>query len=230
MILGVLTALAMPARADDSSEYAEYPFQDYFNRFLKGRDPSLDRDIDTANELAASMPTDDHFNIMQRLSQITQIGSTGEVFNTRWKKVANPLIVRFFHDIGYKQTPYPGDCTPWCAATVSWCLRRAGRPIPRDPASSQSFLHFGRRVNSPKSGDLCVFTDIGRPSNGHIGLYVSSNPDSLMILGGNQTGDSITNCGPGYRKSKITVTEIPINPSKDRAVGIHYLSAIVRPS
>jgi uncharacterized protein (TIGR02594 family) len=223
------TLLASPSRADDRLDYREYSFTDYFSPRLRGRYPVKQEDIDAANRLAASMPSGDGFATMQALSQITEVGSTGELFNMRWKAFANPLIVRFFHDIGYKKTPYPGDCTPWCAATVSWCLRRAGKSLPPDPASSQSYLGYGRPVSDPQPGDICVFTDVGDRVHGHVGFFASRSGDVLNVLGGNQLGESETNCGTGYRKSKIGIAQIPINPNKDRRVGFHYLAAYVRP-
>jgi uncharacterized protein (TIGR02594 family) len=196
----------------------------------RGGSPALAKDIETANRIAVSMPRDKALEIMQRLSEIRQVGTTGELFNTRWKTIANPLIVRFFHDIGYKKTRYPGDCTPWCAATASWCLQRAGLPIPANPASSQGFLNYGNRVDNPKPGDICVFSDIDDFSVGHVGYFVSKDGDLLSVLGGNQSGDSVTNCGPGYRKSKIAVATLPVNAQRDRSVGVHFLAAYVRPT
>jgi uncharacterized protein (TIGR02594 family) len=222
--------LAMPSKADNRLEYLEYPFRDYFSPQLRGRNPSRATDIEAANRIATSMPKSDHFEIMQRLSKIEEAGSTDELFNARWKTFANPLIVRFFHDIGYKKTPYPGDCTPWCAATTSWCLQRAGLSIPADPASSQSFLRYGTRVSDPRPGDLCVFTDVNDKAHGHVGMFVSTDGASLKVLGGNQSGQSVSNCGPGYRQSKIDIAEIPINSRKERSAGIHYLAAYVRPA
>ncbi|WP_316195618.1 MULTISPECIES: CHAP domain-containing protein [unclassified Bradyrhizobium] len=229
--LAALGASLLPTSAafpDDRLEYRDYSFSDYYA--VKGAFPSLQKDIDAADQIVRRLPTDNYFSIMQSLSEITEVGSTGELFNMRWKQVANPLIVRFFHDIGYAKTPYPGDCTSWCAATLSWCLKHAGLKIPKDPASSQSYLSYGRRITDPAPGDICVFTDVGDKAHGHVGLLVSRSGAVLRILGGNQTGDSATNCGPGYLKSKIDVTEIPINPQKKRSVGIHYLSAYVRPA
>ncbi len=229
-VMGAAALLATPSKADSRLEYREYSFSDYFSPSLRGRDPSRAPDIEAASRIATSMPKNDHLQIMQALSQITEVGSTGESFNARWKKFANPLIVRFFHDIGYRKTPYPGDCTPWCAATTSWCLRRAGLSIPSDPASSQSFLHYGKRVSDPRPGDLCVFTDINDRAHGHVGMFVALNGDSVSVLGGNQSGESQTNCGPGYRQSKIAIAEIPVNSKRERSVGIHYLAAYVRPA
>lgn len=230
-MIGALSFASTIALAEDSNtEYREYPFQDYFSRFLRGKDPSVAQDVKEAEAIAAMMPKDNPYHIMEELSKIFEKGSTGEVFNARWKRIANPLIVLFFHDIGYKKTPYPGDCTPWCAATVSWCLQRAGKKIAKDPASSQSYLKYGLPVSKPQIGDLCVFTDVGNPSNGHVGFFVSATEDSVKIIGGNQSGQSTTNCGPGYRQSVVNVTELPINKKRDRSVGVHYLATIRRPA
>jgi uncharacterized protein (TIGR02594 family) len=228
-VIGAATLITTPSKADNRLEYLDYPFRDYFSPRLRGRDPSRTPDIEAAKRIAASMPKNDHFQIMKSLSQIAESGSTGELFNARWKKFANPLIVLFFHDIGYKKTPYPGDCTPWCAATTSWCLQRAGFSIPSDGASSQSFLQYGKRVTDPRPGDLCVFTDVNDKAHGHVGMFISTDGNILKVLGGNQSGQSTTNCGPGYRQSKIAIAEIPINAKRKRSVGIHYLAAYVRP-
>lgn len=216
------------ALSDDRLEYKNYSFLDYYS--AKGTLPSLQKDIDAANQIVRSLPTDNYYSIMKRLSEISEVGSTGELFNMRWKQFANPLIVRFFHELGYARTPYPGDCTSWCAATLSWCLMHAGLKIPKAPASSQSYLSYGTRVSNPTAGDICVFTDVGDRAHGHVALFDSRAGDALKVLGANQTGVSATNCGPGYLKSKIDVTEIPINPRRKRSVGIHYLSAYVRPT
>src|SRR6185295_12892618 len=114
--LGASLFAADVSWADDRLQYTDYDYFDYFVQ--RGQNPSLQKDIDAANRIVDSLPTDNYFSIMQRLSRLAQVGSTGEPFNTRWKTFANPLIVRFFHDIGYARTLYPGDCTPWCAAAV----------------------------------------------------------------------------------------------------------------
>ncbi len=229
LLTGALAFSATGALADDRLDYVEYPFVDYFSIKTRGLSQSASPDIAAAIRIASSMPTDNHFNVMERLSRITETGSTGEVFNSRWRKIANPLIILFFHQIGYRNTQLPGDCTPWCAATVAWCLQRAGLSIPSNPVSARSYLRYGNEVTDPRPGDLCIFTGVNDASTGHLGLYVSRVGDKLRVLGGNQTGQSATNCGPGFRQSKICITEIPINEDRSPSVGIHYLSAYVRP-
>jgi hypothetical protein len=104
------------AKADTS--YLEYNYVDLYSLLhVRGKFDPPQEDIMTALELAKQMPTKDHFAIMKALAAITTKGTTGEYVNERSKSVANPLIVKFFHDVGYAKTPYPGDCTPWSAAT-----------------------------------------------------------------------------------------------------------------
>jgi uncharacterized protein (TIGR02594 family) len=212
--------------------YLEYDYVDLYSPLhVLGKFDPPDEDVAPALDLAKQMPTTNHFAIMQALAAITTKGTTGEYFNERWKRIGNPLIIKFFHDVGYAKTPYPGDCTPWCAATVSWCLQRSGLKIPSDPASSQGFLSYGRPVTSPSVGDLCVFTDIDDNAHGHVGLFVSSpSPGFVEVLGGNQCGSSLTNCGPGFRQSKVTPMPRAINKAKELKVSSQFLAAYVRPT
>jgi hypothetical protein len=133
------TILSPPALfAKTNPSYAEYDFVDIYNPpFVRGGGNPSEQDVQQALLLAKSMPTKNSLTIMKALAAIKTKGTTGEYFNARWRQVANPLIVKFFHDIGFAKTPYPGDCTPWCAATVSWCLQRSGLKLPDDPASSE---------------------------------------------------------------------------------------------
>lgn len=130
-LTGALAFAATGAWADDDQEeYIDYPLDEFArpSHHTRGLTPSTPPDKRIAERIATSMPTDSHFAVMERLSQITETGSTGEVFNSRWKRVANPLIVQFFQETGCREIRPGGDCTPWCGATVAWCLKRAGLP------------------------------------------------------------------------------------------------------
>lgn len=230
------TLNASAATSTGDPEYKEYPFIDYYSSSPNipfGVGAASQSDIDAAKILARSMGRASPLEVMQNLASITKRGSTGELFNARWAAVGNPLIVLFFHEIGYVKTPYPGDCTPWCAATVAWCLKTCGYSVPPDPASSQSYLRYGTEVplSQIREGDLCVFTDLGDRAHGHIAFYLLGAPlGQVMCLGGNQEGKSATNCGIGYRQSKIKATPMTINPRRDRSVYFRYLASVRRPA
>ena len=224
---GGLLVFVSPALAQDSS-YIELPYLDVIVG-RRGPGAPVPADVDAANAIANAMPRDDHFAVMRKLAAITRTGSTGERFNYRWKRVANPLIIRFFHDIGYSSRSYPNDCTPWCGATTAWCLKRTGHALPRDPASSQSYLNYGQRTANPVPGDICVFTDVGDAAHGHVGLFVSQTADTIRIIGGNQLGVDRTGCGPGFRASRIDYMDLPKNAQRDRKIDVHYFHAFVKP-
>ncbi len=198
-------------------------------------------DVIHANLIADSMPRSDPYAIMLALSMLKDRSvpkkgqKRGELFIARWVTYGNPLLIRFFTDIGYKATSDPGDCTSWCAASVSWCLKRAGINLPDNPASSQSFLDYGEAVELSKArkGDLCVFTDIAKRGYGHVGFYnpdFKVTPDHVAILGGNQASDGATNCAAGYGTSRITTVSQPINGKRKTRTAGKYLAQVRRPA
>jgi hypothetical protein len=242
-ILGAAVALAPGlVSAQDADGYIDFEFKDIFDT-TKGTAPDIDPNdlVKVGIHVANGTKVKDHVAVMEYLASIATDpklgdiakGTDGEYFNARWKKKANPLIVKFFHDIGYKKTPMPGDCTAWCAATVSWALRQAGKPIPPDPASSQSFLNYGHKLGAnekPKRGDICVFTHIDDASHGHVGLWHgTAGAGSLKLLAGNQHGVGTTNCKVGYPQSRIDELPYLMNKAKDPKVSGLFLNAIVRP-
>lgn len=153
-----------------------------------------------------------------------------EAFNSRWEYYGNPVIVRFFHDVGYQDDKYPdSDCTPWYAAALSWALKRCGQSIPENPVSSQSFLGFGQVVTAPEPGDVSVFTNIISPGHGHVGLYLRGDASTIEVLGGNRADPNAaaTDCGPNYPRSKIFARTFFRNPGHTTAVSDLYLHSIV---
>jgi uncharacterized protein (TIGR02594 family) len=222
------------ARTAPDASYKEYDYYDIFDDptlTARGTGTPLEQDMDAAVRIADALPMDDPYAAMLALSKLTEKGTTGELFNSRWQSVANPLIVKFFHELKYNKTPYPGDCTPWCAATLSWCLQRAKYSIPHVPASSQSFSSYGTPVDEPKQGDICVFGDVGDGAHGHVAFFVQdAGNDLIEILGANQGGGAPTNCGPGYRQSKVSKTHMPRNKARDPKISVLYLEGYVRPA
>jgi len=242
-MFGVSTLIVTPAFAFEQTRAdVEDDFKRQFKHMdfgMRGPGNPLPADIEVANLIVSGdyLPHDDPFEIMKKLSELGTPenlrkfkSTTGQPFNQRWPNAANPLLIRFFQDIGYANPPYRGDCTPWCAATIAWCLHRAGYKIPADPASSQAFKSYGNEVTTPEHGDLCVFGDIGDPAHGHIGFFNGMASTAVVnVLGGNQGGSLPTKCAAGYPQSKIASVAIPLNLAKDRKVGYHYLIKYVRP-
>ena len=186
-------------------------------------------DEQRAQQILNGLPQHSYYEIMLRLAEISTKGSTGENFNARWRSARNPLIAKLFQDVGYSDPVYD-NCAPWCAVALAWCLQRDGRPLPSNPVASQSYLHYGTPVETPRLGDICIFTDVEDASIGHVGLFVGfAGADKVTVLGGNQKGDVDTRCGPGFLNSYITFEDVEINRSRRLTDNGLYLRQIRRP-
>ena len=186
-------------------------------------------DEQRAQQLLNALPQRGYYEIMLSLAAISTKGSTGESFNARWRSARNPLIAKLFQDVGYSDPIYD-SCAPWCAVALAWCLQRDGRLLPSNPIASQSYLHYGTPVETPRLGDICIFTDVDDASIGHVGLFVGfSGGDKVTVLGGNQKGDVDTRCGPGFLNSYITFEDVEINRARRMTDNGLYLRQIRRP-
>lgn len=231
-LAGLASAAASPALAQTTEALTFEDFQGFVSDVSvlgKLPDPSKE-DVIKASQILSHLPTSDAYSIMTALSEVKERGSTGELFIARWKKYGNPLLIQMFRDIGYTHTPDPGDCTSWCAASLAWCLKRSGKNIPENPASSQSFKDYGSPIQlaEARTGDICVFTNISDSSHGHVGFYSGSNTSKIMLLGGNQASSGATNCSKGYGQSRIETTSHYINPKKNKKLSHQFLSHICR--
>jgi len=70
---------------------------------------------------------------------------------------------------------------PWCAGFISYCLKQAGFDIPYY-LQAKSFLKVGKRVNTPKAGDLIIFS---RKGGGHIGIIEQVKDNKIITIEGN---------------------------------------------
>lgn len=74
-----------------------------------------------------------------------------------------------------------GQAVPWCAAFVSWTLKKAGKNSPY-LLSAKNYLKVGKRVTRPQVGDLIVFN---RKAGGHIGIIESISEEKITTIEGN---------------------------------------------
>jgi uncharacterized protein (TIGR02594 family) len=70
---------------------------------------------------------------------------------------------------------------PWCAGFVSYCLLKSGYKLPYT-FRSRTFLDYGKKVSSPKPGDLAVFA---RGKGGHAGIVESCAGNKVIVIEGN---------------------------------------------
>ena len=98
----------------------------------------------------------------------------------------NPRIVEYHQATSLRATD---DETPWCAAFVNWCLKKAGYRG-TNSAAARSFLSWGTKITKPQAGAIVVFSR-GAPPAGHVAFYLSHTADAVSVLGGNQ-GDRVS--------------------------------------
>lgn len=99
------------------------------------------------------------------------------------------------------------DEEAWCAAFVSFILE-ALKLKSTDSAWSRSYEKWGRKLEKPELGCICVFTrpEAG-PSKGHVAFFVSEDKDKVYVLGGNQS-NKVTIAG--YPKDRLLAYRSPI--------------------
>jgi len=73
---------------------------------------------------------------------------------------------------------------PWCAGFVSYCIKKSGAHVPYT-LRAKDFLTLGKKVTTPKPGDLIIFT---RKGGGHVGIVEQTTPQTITTIEGN-TGD-----------------------------------------
>lgn len=89
------------------------------------------------------------------------------------------------------------DETAWCFSFVNWVIKQSGRSG-TNSAAAKSWLDWGQSLTTAKAGAVTVIkkkgatSDLatGSTSGFHVGFLVSSSPNSVRLLGGNQS-DSV---------------------------------------
>src|ERR1700730_12196215 len=110
----------------------------------------------------------------------------------------NPTILGWARFIGERypdmksySDQYAHDTIPWCGLTVGYCMAKAGIKPVFGATDTDRFLwaeawkQFGTPADSPQLGDVLVF-DFGGGDH-HVTLYESTQGDSYICRGGNQS-------------------------------------------
>lgn len=113
----------------------------------------------------------------------------------------NPRVVKYLKTVGYSD-----DSVPWCSAFVNWCMQQA-KYKGTDKPNARSWLNWvgALPMASPQLGAVTIFT---REGGGHVGFYVNTEGDDILVLGGNQKGDAV-NVRP-YAKSRLLGYRWPV--------------------
>lgn len=94
----------------------------------------------------------------------------------------NPVILNWAKEVDLENV-YDKDEIPWCGLFMAVVMKRANRPVVKDPLWAQNWLNFGVASLLPMLGDVLVF---GREGGGHVGIYVGEDKNNFFVLGGNQ--------------------------------------------
>jgi len=121
----------------------------------------------------------------------------------------NPAIVEMFQEIGY--TWVKDDATAWCSASLNYFCKKTGYQR-SGKLDAKSWLKVGTEIKEPELGDIVVFWR-GDPKGwqGHVGIFITKDKDSVFTLGGNQSDMLCVAPYPvtrvlGYRRlSKISI-------------------------
>ena len=109
-----------------------------------------------------------------------------------------PKVVKFFAEAGHPSVT--NDETAWCAAFANAMLIRAGYKG-TGTLLARSFLQWGQKLTTPKTGCIVVFMRGGPKSwQGHVGFYVGETTTHVRVLGGNQ-GNAVSIAN--YPKSEL---------------------------
>lgn len=125
----------------------------------------------------------------------------------------NPKIMGYFRDAGF--AGIDSETTSWCAGFANACLERSGVPGSKSLAA-RSFLQWGKKVTSPKPGDIVVFWR-NSPSSwqGHVGFFLSQSATHISVLGGNQ-GDAVKIAN--YPKNQLLGFREPVSGANSRTL------------
>lgn len=106
----------------------------------------------------------------------------------------NPRIIEYQHSVDNLDY-YSDSEVPWCSCFANWCIQKAvasdgghGKGT-RNPMA-RSWLKWGRKVDSPKYGDIVVFWRGVDGISGHVGFVLEDHGAYLKIVSGND-GDQV---------------------------------------
>ena len=111
-------------------------------------------------------------------------------------KQHNPVIVNWLKTLS---AWWAEDETPWCGTYVAYCLRSAGRGIPKHWYRAREYENYGTKLQQPAYGCLAVLT---RTGGGHVAFVVGEDKaGNLLLLGGNQ-GNKVSIAA--FPRSRVT--------------------------
>ena len=120
-------------------------------------------------------------------------------------KKASPRIVEYLESTTLGTPDNQSDETPWCSTFVNWCVTQAGFKG-TNSAWARSWLNWGVEAdwNNLIPGAIVV---LQRGANsGHVGFFITSEDETVTLLGGNQN-DQV--CEAQFAQSRILGIRVP---------------------
>ena len=105
---------------------------------------------------------------------------------------AAPLLAVASRYVGSRNPT--GTRGPWCRDFVNHVVRKAGLPLADTSRKARDAVRLGRRVSSPKPGDLAVMRS-------HVTIVAGFEAGRVVGLGGNQCGGRV--CVSRYAQSRV---------------------------
>ena len=98
----------------------------------------------------------------------------------------NPVIVGFFAKAGHPDIR--NDEVAWCSAFTNAVCYEYGMKGTRS-LMARSWLKWteGEKVNTPKYGDIVVFSRGSNPAYGHVAFFEKWDDEFIYVIGGNQS-------------------------------------------
>lgn len=85
--------------------------------------------------------------------------------------------------------------TPWCAAFANAVLKKSGKKG-SGSLTARSFFAWGKRVTTPKQGDVVILRFKG---GYHVGFFVARKGNKVLVIGGNQSNSVKVTAYPASR-------------------------------
>lgn len=85
------------------------------------------------------------------------------------------------------------DETPWCSSFVNWVMIQTDIEGTNN-AAAKSWINWGRPLTQPRAGAIIITkmnvpdTQAGSRSGYHVAFYERSDAQTIVMLGGNQSG------------------------------------------
>lgn len=95
----------------------------------------------------------------------------------------NPEVGKFYAAVGLATNQ---DDIAWCSAFANWCMKQAGVKGTGN-ALARSWMQWGKKLDTPRYGCVCVFSRGGDTVHGHVAFYLADAGDKIEVLGGNQS-------------------------------------------